>query len=170
MTSQHSPRPSTWRALSGALVLTGALWGCGANGSTPPPTSVTPPARAGGPPPPPPAPAPAAKPPPAPAPAATPAPAPAPAAKPAAPKVDPAELFTKYGCPLCHAPGARYHEKILKAPTRTPEDLAKWIRNPEKFIPGTGMPTYATMIDEPTALVLANWLKEAGPGAPTHKK
>lgn len=97
---------------------------------------------------------------------AAPAKAPEPARTPE-PKVDPAALFTKLGCPLCHAPGARYHEKILVAPTKAEQDLARWIRNPEKFLPGTAMPTYASMIDEPTSIVLARWLREGGPGAPT---
>ncbi|ATB28130.1 hypothetical protein [Melittangium boletus] len=169
MKRQHSSHPSAWRFLSGALVVTSALWGCGASGSTPAPQPVKTAAPAQKTPPASPVVA-AAKPVEPAKPAAAPAPAKAPEpAKPAAPKVDPAALFAKFGCPLCHAPGARYHEKILKAPSRSPEDLAKWIRNPEKFIPGTGMPTYATMIDEPTALVLATWLKEAGPGSPTRK-
>jgi len=82
---------------------------------------------------------------------------------------EPAALFSKLGCALCHNPGARYHDKILRSVNRSPEELARWIRNPEKFVPGTPMPTYASLIDEPTALALARWLKEAGPGAPTHK-
>jgi mono/diheme cytochrome c family protein len=86
-----------------------------------------------------------------------------------APPVDPAALFTKLGCPVCHAPGARYHAKILTAPSKPAEDLARWIRNPEKFIPNTAMPTYDTLLDEPSALAVARWLKEAGPGAPTHR-
>ena len=163
MNTSHLASARAWGPLSAALATTVLLWGCGAD-ATPASTPVrkAEPVKT------------AAKVPepvkpaaPAPAPAA-PAPAPVPA-KPAAPKVDPAVLFTKFGCPLCHAPGARYHEKIQHATQRTPEDLAKWIRNPEKFIPGTGMPTYATIIDEPTALQLATWLKEAGPGAPTRK-
>jgi mono/diheme cytochrome c family protein len=83
--------------------------------------------------------------------------------------VEPAALFSKLGCALCHNPGARYHDKILRSVNRSPEELVRWIRNPEKFVPGTPMPTYASLIDEPTALALARWLKEAGPGAPTHK-
>ena len=41
-------------------------------------------------------------------------------------------------------------------------DLARWIRNPEKYKPGTPMPTYESLIDEPDALVLARWLKAGG--------
>lgn len=80
--------------------------------------------------------------------------------------VDPAALFAKLGCTLCHAPGARYHERITQAVGKSEQDLAKWIRNPEKFVPGTAMPTYASLVDEPTALVLAKWIKAGGPSAP----
>ncbi|OJH40190.1 hypothetical protein BON30_14150 [Cystobacter ferrugineus] len=96
------------------------------------------------------------------------APGKSPPTKAAKPPVDPAALFTKLGCPVCHAPGARYHGKILTAPHKSPEMLAKWIRTPEKFLPNTAMPSYETLLDEPSALALARWLKEAGPGAPTH--
>jgi mono/diheme cytochrome c family protein len=80
--------------------------------------------------------------------------------------VDPAALFGRLGCTLCHAPGARYHDRITQAAGKSEQDLAKWIRNPEKFVPGTTMPTYASLIDEPTALALAKWIKSGGPSAP----
>jgi mono/diheme cytochrome c family protein len=85
-------------------------------------------------------------------------------------EVDAAALFTRLGCSVCHAAGARYHDKIQRAVDKSEQELALWIRNPEKFIPGTPMPTYASMVDEPTALALARWLKAGGPGAPTAKK
>jgi mono/diheme cytochrome c family protein len=102
--------------------------------------------------------------------------APPPGAEPARPAkasetpVEAAALFSKMGCSLCHAPGARYHDRILGAAGKSEEDLVRWIRNPEKFAPGTTMPTYASLIDEPTARVLARWLKEGGPGAAAGKK
>jgi cytochrome c2 len=77
--------------------------------------------------------------------------------------VDPAALFTRLGCTLCHASGARYHERIVKAAGKSEQELAKWIRNPEQFVPGTSMPTYASLIDEPTALALARWIRSGGP-------
>jgi mono/diheme cytochrome c family protein len=80
-------------------------------------------------------------------------------------KDDPAALFSRLGCALCHAPGARYHDRILKAAGKSEQDLAKWIRNPEQFVPGTTMPTYASLIDEPSALALARWIKSGGPQA-----
>ena len=85
-------------------------------------------------------------------------------------RVDAAALFSKMGCTLCHAPGARYHELLLGASGKSEEELARWIRNPEKFVPGTTMPTYASLIDEPTARVLARWLKDGGAGASAGKK
>ncbi|QRN96566.1 c-type cytochrome [Archangium violaceum] len=78
--------------------------------------------------------------------------------------VDPAALFSRLGCTLCHAPGARYHDRIVKAASKPEQELAKWIRNPEQFVPGTAMPTYASLIDEPTALTLARWIRSGGPG------
>ena len=83
--------------------------------------------------------------------------------------VDPAALFSRLGCTLCHAPGARYHDRLVKAAGKSEQDLAKWIRNPEQFVPGTAMPTYASLVDEPTALVLARWIRAGGPGAPAKK-
>jgi mono/diheme cytochrome c family protein len=84
-------------------------------------------------------------------------------------EVDPAALFSRLGCTLCHAPGARYHDRLVKAAGKSEQDLAKWIRNPEQFVPGTAMPTYASLVDEPTALVLARWIRAGGPGAPAKK-
>jgi cytochrome c2 len=80
--------------------------------------------------------------------------------------VDPSALFSRLGCALCHAPGARYHDRIVQAASRSEQELAKWIRNPEQFVPGTTMPTYASLIDEPSALALARWIKSGGPSAP----
>ncbi len=79
--------------------------------------------------------------------------------------VEPAALFARLGCTLCHAPGARYHERIVQAAGKSEQELAKWIRNPEQLAPGTTMPTYASLVDEPTALALARWIKSGGPAA-----
>ncbi|HLM45778.1 MAG TPA: c-type cytochrome [Myxococcaceae bacterium] len=81
--------------------------------------------------------------------------------------VDPAALFARLGCTLCHAPGARYHNRITQAAGKSEQELSKWIRNPEQFVPGTAMPTYASLVDEPTALALAKWIKAGGPSAPS---
>ena len=81
----------------------------------------------------------------------------------AAAPVDAAALFSRMGCPLCHAPGARYHDRLARAAGKPEQEVARWIRNPEKFIPGTAMPTYASLIDEPSALALARWIRAGGP-------
>ncbi|RJS23345.1 cytochrome c [Corallococcus sp. H22C18031201] len=78
-------------------------------------------------------------------------------------KVDAAKLFVQYGCSSCHAPGARYHDRLAHAAHRPDLELVKWVRNPEKYLPGTPMPTYAELIDERTALALVRWVKAGGP-------
>ncbi|MFY2559894.1 c-type cytochrome [Corallococcus terminator] len=78
-------------------------------------------------------------------------------------RVDAQKLFTQLGCAGCHAPGARYHDRLARAPSRSEAELVRWVRNPEKFLPGTPMPTYAELLDEPTALALVRWVKAGGP-------
>ncbi|WNG29783.1 hypothetical protein F0U62_41580 [Cystobacter fuscus] len=168
MMNTRCSRVSRWRALAGALIATCALWAGGERTAEAreAPAQGTPEKKA------PEKKAPEKKAPEKKAPEKkTPskkAPGKTPPAKAANPPVDPAALFTKLGCPVCHAPGARYHGKILTAPHKSPDMLAKWIRNPEKFLPSTAMPSYETLLDEPSALALARWLHEAGPGSPTH--
>ncbi|WP_426749571.1 c-type cytochrome [Myxococcus sp. Y35] len=83
--------------------------------------------------------------------------------RPSTPAVDAAALFTQLGCASCHAPGARYHDRLAKVSTRSDAELVRWVRNPEQFLPGTPMPTYAELIDEKTARALVRWLKAGGP-------
>jgi len=73
---------------------------------------------------------------------------------------DPAHLFANLGCAGCHGKGARYEAKLSSARDKQDTDLARWIRNPEQFLPGTPMPTFAAVLDEPTALRLAGWIKQ----------
>ncbi|NVJ03312.1 cytochrome c, partial [Myxococcus sp. AM009] len=89
---------------------------------------------------------------------------PAPTRKPRSvePKVDAPALFVRFGCASCHAPGARYHDRLDKVATRSEADLVRWVRNPEQFLPGTPMPTYAELIDEKTARALVRWVKAGG--------
>jgi|GEM_PF-667839 len=82
-------------------------------------------------------------------------------------RVDAPKLFTQLGCASCHAPGARYHDRLARAPGRSEAELVRWVRNPEKFLPGTPMPTYAELLDEPTALALVRWVKAGGPATLT---
>ncbi|RKG89770.1 cytochrome c [Corallococcus terminator] len=79
------------------------------------------------------------------------------------PKVDPAnsdpeKMFSALGCATCHAPGKAYEAKLQGAKGKPVEEVAKWIRNPEAFKPGTQMPTYATLVDENNALALAKYV------------
>lgn len=80
----------------------------------------------------------------------------------ARPDQSPEVLFVSLGCADCHAPGARYHANLARAFGRPAEDVARWILNPEAFQPGTQMPTYADLIDEPAALALARWIQAGG--------
>jgi mono/diheme cytochrome c family protein len=79
--------------------------------------------------------------------------------------VDAAKLFVQLGCASCHGPGARYHDRLARAVGKSDADLVRWVRNPEQFLPGTPMPTYADLIDERTARALVRWVKAGGPAS-----
>jgi mono/diheme cytochrome c family protein len=85
----------------------------------------------------------------------------APAAQPEA--STPEQLFAQLGCVGCHGPGARYRDKLAQASKKALPDVARWIRNPEAFLPGTPMPTFAAVLDDAAALRLASWIVEGGP-------
>jgi mono/diheme cytochrome c family protein len=85
--------------------------------------------------------------------------------RPAEPKVDAAKLFVQLGCAGCHGPGARYQDRLARAAGRSEAELVRWVRNPEQFLPGTPMPTYADLIDERTARALVRWVKAGGPAS-----
>lgn len=70
----------------------------------------------------------------------------------------PAELFLKLGCPSCHAKGAPYAVKIRQAEGKSVEEVAAWIRNPQERLPGTPMPTFATLINDEQSRQLAEWV------------
>jgi mono/diheme cytochrome c family protein len=76
---------------------------------------------------------------------------------------DPAARFKSLGCTGCHGTGAAHRSALSRATHKPALDLARWIRNPERTVPGTPMPTYASLIDEAQALELAEWLKHDGP-------
>lgn len=75
----------------------------------------------------------------------------------------PAERFQSLGCVGCHGSGAQHARALEKAADKPAEDLARWIRNPERYVPGTPMPTYEDLLDEQAALELAIWVKSGGP-------
>lgn len=79
-------------------------------------------------------------------------------------KLDPMEAYERYGCSACHAPGATYRDQITSATGKPVEQLAEWIRNPEKSRPGTLMPSFAAVMTEAEARELAQWVSEGRPG------
>lgn len=72
---------------------------------------------------------------------------------------DPARMFVRLGCTTCHAPGAQYHDRLAQARGKNVEDVARWIRHPEQFRPGTPMPTYEKLVDEDAAVRLARYVQ-----------
>ncbi|WP_224243414.1 c-type cytochrome [Hyalangium gracile] len=75
------------------------------------------------------------------------------------PSAAPEKLFSSLGCNYCHGPKGQYRDKLKNAISKQPEEVAKWIRNPESFKPGTQMPTFAPLLDEGQALELARWVQ-----------
>jgi mono/diheme cytochrome c family protein len=81
-----------------------------------------------------------------------------------APKAaSPAERFSSLGCAACHGKGAHHEGALARVAEKTPLELARWIRNPELTLPGTPMPSYASVLDEASALELATWVRDGGP-------
>jgi len=70
----------------------------------------------------------------------------------------PAELFLKLGCASCHSKGAPYAVKLRRAKGKPAAEVAAWIRNPQQKVPGTPMPTFATLLTEEQSTQLAEWL------------
>lgn len=61
--------------------------------------------------------------------------------------------------PVCHATGAPFEDRLRGASGRPTADVAAWILNPERFRPGTAMPTFAGRLSETEALALAGWIQ-----------
>jgi len=74
----------------------------------------------------------------------------------------PEHLFNTLGCTYCHGPKGQFRDRLKNAVGKQPEEVAKWIRNPESFKPGTQMPTFASLIDENQAVELAKWVQAKG--------
>lgn len=74
----------------------------------------------------------------------------------------PAQRFVSLGCVACHGRGARYQAKLEQARQKPAPELARWIRNPETYLPGTSMPTFAPVLDDAGALALAEWIRAGG--------
>lgn len=84
----------------------------------------------------------------------------APMVKAPPPETKPEQLFISLGCVTCHAKGAPYHEKIKQCLGKPVDEVAAWIRNPEKTKPHTQMPTFADLITVEQATALAAWVQE----------
>ncbi|HEX7150883.1 MAG TPA: c-type cytochrome [Thermoanaerobaculia bacterium] len=80
------------------------------------------------------------------------------AAPPAKKGDDPSKMFASLGCTSCHGQGAQFEAKLQNAKGKNVEDVARWIRHPEQFKPGTPMPTYASLLAEEDAIRLAQWV------------
>lgn len=72
----------------------------------------------------------------------------------------PQQNFERLGCVACHGKGAPFEAKLAQASGKPVADVARWIRNPELYRPGTAMPTFASVLDEPSALALASWIQQ----------
>ncbi len=72
----------------------------------------------------------------------------------------PEQLFTQLGCIACHGEAAPFRAKIRQCIGKPVDETAKWIRHPEVTKPGTQMPTFAELVDEPTARGLAEWVQK----------
>jgi mono/diheme cytochrome c family protein len=78
----------------------------------------------------------------------------------AEPSATPEQLFSSLGCEFCHGANRQFSGKLKNAVGKAPEDVAKWIRNPEAFKPGTQMPSYAELLNDGQALKLAEWVQQ----------
>jgi len=65
---------------------------------------------------------------------------------------EPKRAFDQLGCVGCHGKGAAYEAKLQQALGKPAAEVARWIRNPELYRPGTPMPTFASVLDENAAL------------------
>lgn len=73
----------------------------------------------------------------------------------------PEDLFVIYGCSVCHGERAPLQQMLIQAAaTKPPAELAAVIRHPEARVADSQMPTYASVIDEATATMLATWLRD----------
>jgi len=66
--------------------------------------------------------------------------------------------FTRLAQAVPGSLGAAYEAKLQQALGKPAAEVARWIRNPELYRPGTPMPTFESVLDENAALELANWL------------
>jgi mono/diheme cytochrome c family protein len=82
----------------------------------------------------------------------------------------PDKLFAELGCVVCHGPGAPYEDRLGGASARPTPDVAAWILHPERFRPGTAMPSFAGRLSDAEALALADWVRRRPAGTSGPKK
>jgi mono/diheme cytochrome c family protein len=68
-------------------------------------------------------------------------------------------LWTGLGCAACHDEGAPFRDKLKQSVGKPVADVASWIRDPQAKKPGTQMPTFRDVLDEPRSLELAAWVQ-----------
>lgn len=74
-----------------------------------------------------------------------------------------AALFQKIGCIACHSPGNPLEDKVIAARGRDVAELARWIRNAQAIKPGSAMPSFASVLSEEQAVLLAEWISAGRP-------
>jgi mono/diheme cytochrome c family protein len=72
---------------------------------------------------------------------------------------NPEALWMQLGCPACHGEGAPFRDKLKQSLGKPTADVASWIRDPQAKKPGTQMPTFRDVLDEPRSLTLAAWVQ-----------
>jgi cytochrome c1 len=77
----------------------------------------------------------------------------------AVPSDPPSVLFAKVGCVNCHGEGAPFRDKIAPSATKSDEDVAAWILDPQATKPGAPMPSFKAVLDRDQALALARYAK-----------
>jgi mono/diheme cytochrome c family protein len=68
-------------------------------------------------------------------------------------------LWNGLGCVACHDEGAPFRDKLKQSVGEPVADVASWIRDPQAKKPGTQMPTFRDVLDEPRSLELAAWVQ-----------
>jgi mono/diheme cytochrome c family protein len=68
-------------------------------------------------------------------------------------------LWTGLGCAACHDEGAPFRDRLKQSLGKPVAEVASWIRDPQAKKPGTQMPTFRDVLDEPRSLELAAWVQ-----------
>lgn len=71
----------------------------------------------------------------------------------------PEQLFVSVGCVACHGPGAPYREQLKNAASKSDDDVAAWILDPQATKPGSIMPSFRQALERRQAEELARYVK-----------